>query len=366
MTLTRHILPLFVLVSLTQARDFDNDSIRVAVNDWLEDAQAATIKYGAPIENWETWRVTDMSRLFQGAATFTADLNAWDTSSVTDMHHMFAGCEVFDSPLDNWNVELVTDFSHMFYGASIFTGTSLGTWKTSSAQTMEQMFLRAYDFIGPQNLEDWDVGSVSTMYAMFFQAESFNRPVNKWDMTKVQYTNSLFEGASSFTQHICWPSMHPRAKCFQCFCGTSDATFDKEAGCPARVHPSIQAYSQACDADDILEEVVESQVFGRPDDADFRGGLDATSSFPEGVAGLPSLGGLSDPKVEGNTAGNGMTSTSNTTPKDSDLEVTDRENGPSDEFIIAESQREVAAAFSWQSSGMVSLLALLASMTRFR
>ncbi len=41
--------------------------------------------------------VTDMSRMFYGAARFDGDLAGWDTSRVTDMSEMFAGT-TFDGP----------------------------------------------------------------------------------------------------------------------------------------------------------------------------------------------------------------------------------------------------------------------------
>ena len=338
------------------------------MNDWLSDPQTATVKYGAPIENWQTWRVTDMSRLFQGAESFTANLNGWDTSSVTDFHHMFAGCASFESALDGWDVSQVTDFSHMFYGATSFTGTSLDTWDTSSAQSMEQMFLGATNFVGPENIGDWDVSSVSTMYAMFFQASSFDRPVNNWDMSNVRYTNSLFEDASSFTQQVCWPTMNPRAKCFQCFCGTRGARFDLEASCPVQVHPSIQAYSQACDPDDILEELVATQVFGRPADTESMGGLDASGDFLEAIAGLPVLGKLDEPELDEVSDTNSTTlGGTNSTDDDLDLEVSDRgEEIDGDIVVFNEAQREVSAATSRQASVFVSLLTMLAATVKFQ
>jgi surface protein len=367
MILFRTILPLLFAASTANARDFDNNSIRQAVNDWLEDPEAATTQYG-PIERWKTWQVTDMSRLFQGAESFSANLNGWNTAAVTDMHHMFAGCAAFESPLDAWNVESVTDFSHMFYGAKSFTGSSLGTWTTTSAQTMEQMFLGATNFVGPENLQDWDTSRVTSMYAMFFQATSFDQPVDNWNMTSVKNTNSLFEGASKFSQRVCWPKMNPYAKCFQCFCGTSGAEFDIDSSCTASFHPSILAYSQACDPDDILEDIVENQVFSRPEGDEFVGDLGVSGGGIDGIAGLPSLGGLTDTEPEeadiaSNTNPDGSDSAT-TTEEESTLETGDRGiDQPGDSMVIAAAQQEESGARS--SRLVVSFLALLAFTTMF-
>lgn len=347
----RYLLCLPLIWALAHARDFDSDTIRVAVSDWLDDPEAATTKYGAPIEDWKTWRVTDMSRLFQGAENFTANLNGWDTASVTDFNHMFAGCPSFDSPLDGWDVSHVTDFSLMFYGASKFTGETLGAWDTSSAESMEQMFLRATNFVGPENIEDWNVSSVTSMYAMFFEASSFNRPVNNWDMTNVRYTNSIFEDAKSFTQQVCWSTTNPRARFFQGFCGTKGAAFESDSSCSNQIHPSMRAYSQACDPDDLLEEIVATQTFDRPADIENLG-LDASGGFIDAIAGLPSLGSLADPEEAGTLDGNGT----------ADGDVSGR--GVGDFVVIAAAQREISAADSWSSARpWVSLLSTLALMT---
>lgn len=44
----------------------NDDSIRIAVKDWLEDPLKAEAIYGH-ISGWDTSEVTDMSWIFQGA-----------------------------------------------------------------------------------------------------------------------------------------------------------------------------------------------------------------------------------------------------------------------------------------------------------
>lgn len=353
---SRVVVPLLVVAS-ARALDFDNDSLRQAVDAWLDDPVAAADTYGR-INDWRTWSVSDMSRLFQGATDFNEDISGWDTSSVTDFSHVFAGAASFNADLSKWDVRQVTDFSHAFYGASSFTGESLNTWNTDSAQSFEQMFLGASEFVGPENIGSWNTSSVTTMYAMFFHARSFNRSVSAWDMTGVKFNDQMFEGASSFSQSICWPKMNPYAKCFQCFCGSGDAYFDTSTACPASVHPSILAYARACSPNDVLEELVENQVFTRPEESQIRGGFEgATGSFVQGLAGLPML---SDPSVDQaletkeNDGGSGASAT----------ELGAR--SPSDELIIAGAQRETSSTSSLRTGGGVTpLLALILALACF-
>lgn len=282
-TSTTSSLALFLVLSSVSvsvsvsALDFDNGSLRRAVTEYLEDSAAATAEYG-PMNDWSTWKVTDTSRLFQGATDFDGDIADWDMSSVTTMHHMFAGASSYtgtsslsspsSSSIGDWNVGSVVDFSYMMADTQAFDGRTIGRWDTSQALTMEQMFLRATAFVGPETLQDWDVSDVTNMFAMFYGATAFNRPVDHWKVDNVVRMNSLFEGASSFSQEICWDTMSPAARCFQCFCGAAPAaSFSQNGGsCKSRIHPSVVAYSEACSKNDAFEVELESLVFERPED----------------------------------------------------------------------------------------------------
>tara|TARA_B100000886_G_C20306776_1_gene442086 strand:+ start:613 stop:825 length:213 start_codon:yes stop_codon:yes gene_type:complete len=67
---------------------FNNETIREAVKEWLEDASKSESKYGH-ISSWDTSEVTDMSNLFQWAKDFNDDIGNWDVSNVFYMAEMF-------------------------------------------------------------------------------------------------------------------------------------------------------------------------------------------------------------------------------------------------------------------------------------
>ena len=48
-----------------------------------------TLLTNANVSNWDTGNVTDMSKLFEGAATFNQNLSCWDVGNVSNMSQMF-------------------------------------------------------------------------------------------------------------------------------------------------------------------------------------------------------------------------------------------------------------------------------------
>ena len=70
---------------------------------WSLDATTAVNTYG-PISEWDVSRVTDMSRLFEGATSFDGDISKWDVSSVTDMSLMFWGATSFRIDISWWKL----------------------------------------------------------------------------------------------------------------------------------------------------------------------------------------------------------------------------------------------------------------------
>ena len=142
---------------------------------------------------------TAMRYMFEGAASFNANLSAWDVSSVTDMSHMFRNAASFNANLSAWDVSSVTDMSHMFRNAASFNG-DLSAWDVSSVTDMSHMFRNAASFNG--DLSAWDVSSVTNMAAMFEYAGAFNGDISGWNVSSVTDTSYMFDGAVSFNQPI--------------------------------------------------------------------------------------------------------------------------------------------------------------------
>jgi surface protein len=163
-----------------------NDDIRQAVNDWCQDPEAATAKYGH-ISKWNTSMVTDMKELFKNKSDFNDDISKWDVSSVTNMSSMFESTP-FNGDISRWNVSSVTDMKEMF-SYSPFVGDISG-WDVSSVTNMSGMFMNT-PFNG--DISGWNVSSVTDMRAMFGETP-FNGDISGWQISDSCYTQyMLFE-----------------------------------------------------------------------------------------------------------------------------------------------------------------------------
>ena len=155
--------------------------------------------FNGDISSWDVSSVTNMSDMFRHADTFNQPLDTWDTSSVTDVSEMFAYAVSFNQPLDTWDTSSVTDVSEMFAYAVSFN-QPIGFWDVSSVTDMSGMFDSAYSFNQP--LDTWDTSSVIHMIAMFSFADSFNQPLDTWDTSSVTNMALMFDGADSFNQPL--------------------------------------------------------------------------------------------------------------------------------------------------------------------
>ena len=88
--------------------EFNNETIRIAVNLYARNEKEGEEKYGH-INTWNVSNVTDMHGLFYEAKSFNQPLNNWDVSNVTNMTSMFCDARSFNRPLDNWDVSNVTN-----------------------------------------------------------------------------------------------------------------------------------------------------------------------------------------------------------------------------------------------------------------
>ena len=147
-------------------------SLQDAVRAWCQDATYAEKKYGE-IALWDVSAIIDMGGLFyrlMDGETCNPDISKWDTGKVTNMKRMFEGATSFDRDLSKWDTGNVTDMSFMFANANSFSA-DLSEWDTGKVTNMHSMFDGAKAFSA--DLSRWNTGSVTNFYLMFHQATSF-------------------------------------------------------------------------------------------------------------------------------------------------------------------------------------------------
>ena len=183
--------------TLIKQMKFNNETLRTAVKEWLEDNKKAEASYGH-ISDWDNTEVTNMQEMFWGDTKFNQPLGNWDVSNVTNMESMFRDALSFNQDLSNWDVSSVTDMSYMFKEAVSFN-QPIGNWDVSKVTDMSYMFRKATSFNQPLN--NWDVSSVTDMSYMF-EYTPFNQPIGDWDVSNVTDVSEMFEIAAAFNQDI--------------------------------------------------------------------------------------------------------------------------------------------------------------------
>ncbi len=151
------------------------------------------------LEDWEIWRVQDISRLFYGASAFNQDIGDWNTSNATDMAYMFCGASSFNQDISAWDTSNVKDFNGMFMDADLFNQDISG-WDVSAAESMYCMFLNADSF--DQDIGGWDISNVTNIGRMFSNHSTFNQDIGNWDTSNVTSMNRVFYMAGDFNQDI--------------------------------------------------------------------------------------------------------------------------------------------------------------------
>jgi surface protein len=155
--------------------------------------------FNGDITYWDTSRVTNMARMFDGATQFNQAIGPWNTANVTSMTRMFAGATSFQQNLAGFNTANVTTMSLMFDGAISFD-RPIGNWITSNVTTMRGMFFGSASF--NRDISLWDTGSVTDMAGMFYGATAFNQIVGDWNTSSVTDMESMFRNATAFDRWL--------------------------------------------------------------------------------------------------------------------------------------------------------------------
>ena len=153
------------------------------------------------LSNFDTSKVTDMSRMFFGMSSFTTlNLSNFDTSKVTNMNSMFASMSNLTTlDLSNFDTSKVTDMSYMFAGMSNLTTLDLSNFDTSKVTNMGGMFYGMSKLI-TLNLSNFDTSKVTDMYAMFSgMSDLTTLDLSNFDTSKVTNMNSMFSNMSKLT-----------------------------------------------------------------------------------------------------------------------------------------------------------------------
>ena len=155
------------------------------------------------ISNWDTHNVTNMAEMFNYCYNLKIlDLSRyWDTHNVTDMNSMFDMCEKLTSiNVSNWDTSKVTNMHRMFTGCYKLTDLNVSGWNTSNVTDMNQLF--GLCDIVEIDVSNWDVSKVTDMTAIFGMCDKLKtiKGIENWNPCSATTMDSLFYGCTSLTK----------------------------------------------------------------------------------------------------------------------------------------------------------------------
>ena len=102
--------------------------------------------------------------------------------------------------IEQWGGTKWTTMSEAFDGAANMAYNATDSPNLSKVNSTSSMFNGASSFDG--DLSSWNVSSVTYMNNMFRGASSFNQSLNSWDVSSVADMDRMFHSASSFNQPL--------------------------------------------------------------------------------------------------------------------------------------------------------------------
>ena len=165
--------------------------------------------FTADLSKWDVSGVKNMSSLFNGCSSFNSDLSRWNVGNVKDMRMMFAACFAFNSDLSRWNVGNVTDMTAMFMECQSFK-SDLSRWDVRNVRKMSEMFFNCFKF--DSDLSRWDVRNVESMSLMFFSCVNFSASLSNWDVSNVKDMRLMFFNCWGISPGVRNWKFHPKVR----------------------------------------------------------------------------------------------------------------------------------------------------------
>lgn len=151
-------------------------------------------------------RVTNMSRMFDGACIATPDVSEWDVSNVVNMSHLFDGAVEAIPDVSGWDVSNVVNMNSMFANMKR-ANPNISKWNTRNVVDMGNMF-RGSMTANP-DISNLDTRNVVQMTGMFDGASSANPKLSKLNIEKLSSAKNICVGANLSSENyddalMCW------------------------------------------------------------------------------------------------------------------------------------------------------------------
>ena len=102
-------------------------------------------------------------------------------------------------PLGKWDTSNVISTAGMFMNCRNFN-QNINNWNVSKLEYANSMFEECWNFNHP--LDKWNTSSLISTASMFKHCINFNQNINNWNVSKLEYAHSMFEDCYSFNQPL--------------------------------------------------------------------------------------------------------------------------------------------------------------------
>ncbi len=153
-----------------------------------------TVTISGTIKGWRFNYIGDVLKL--------TEISQWGNFSFGNTGYSFAGAKnMVLTATDAPNLLGVTNLAGTFKDASTLGNLGdMSSWDMSGVQDTGYMFDGAEDF--NLDISMWNMSSVTDMTSMFSGASAFNQPVGSWNISSVTDMSFIFYYASSFNQSL--------------------------------------------------------------------------------------------------------------------------------------------------------------------
>ncbi len=151
-------------------------------------------------------------------------IEQWGEIAWSSMERAFQGTSnLVINANDIPDLSSVTNAERMFQGATVMN-SDLNNWDVSNIQWMNSMFRNTEQFNG--NISGWNVTGAIDMQRMFRNAAAFDQDLNDWQTENVENMERMFQDAVSFNGNISTWDVSSVTEMFGMFWGAS--SFDQD------------------------------------------------------------------------------------------------------------------------------------------
>ena len=157
--------------------------------------------YVYDISRWNVSKCEDFSYMFYNNKNIeTLDLSEWKLS--TTCHHiemfgMFANCTNLKTVigLENWDTKKVSRISRMFSDCEKLENIDISTWNMSFATQFEGVFVNCENLKSIGDISGWDVSNVFWMQQMFYKCKNLKSigDISNWNLTRMRKHGDVSE-----------------------------------------------------------------------------------------------------------------------------------------------------------------------------